>query len=65
MISKNETLGVIKPGVYMNARQKEPRVVLSESAPALIVDARGDDYVIAILEIGTSILVRKDCCNKA
>ena len=50
MLQKAETLSIVKPGIYMSAKQKEPRVVLNESAPALIVDNRGDDYVIAFLE---------------
>lgn len=65
MLQKAETLSIVKPGIYMSAKQKEPRVVLNESAPALIVDNRGDDYVIAFLGTGTSILVHKDCCKQA
>lgn len=64
MISKSETLGIVKPGVYISAKQKEPRVILPESTPALIVDNRDGDYVVAFLGTGTSILVRKDCCDK-
>ena len=65
MISKSQTLSIIKPGIYMSAKQKEPRIVLPESVPALIIDNREDDYVVAVLGTGSSILVRKDCCNKA
>ena len=64
MPQKGETLSIVNPGVYMSAKQREPRVILSEASPALIVDNRGDDYVIALLGSGISILVRKDYCKK-
>ena len=64
MFPKGETLSIVKPGIYMSAKQKEPRVVLNEASPVLIVDNRGDDYVIALLGSGLSILVRKDYCKQ-
>lgn len=56
----------IKPGVYLSASQKNPqRVPVKSLTPAVLLERRNDNFVVAMIDSQTVILVHDDSLEKA
>jgi len=68
MVKKNNNehcLFRIKPGVYLSASSKNPkRVPIKSLTPVIILEKHHDNYVVAMIDSQTLILVHNDSLEK-